>query len=80
VRPAVVILDQVMPGWSGRQTFDRLKGDGFDGVVVVLSPRPESADARSLREAGVDALLAKAAPSPVIEAELRQILLNPAAA
>lgn len=80
VNPDVVLLDQVMPGLSGRDTFERILADGYTGPVIVLSPRPESGEAQALLGLGVRALLPKAASSDVIEAELRrQLEVAPAA-
>ena len=72
VRPDVVLLDQVMPGCDGPETLRRLQGAGFDGRVIVLSPRPEGAEAQSLLDAGAHSVLPKAASPSRLETELRR--------
>ncbi len=72
VQPDVVLLDQVMPGCDGSETLGHLQEAGFVGRVIVLSPRPESADAQSLLDAGAHSVLPKAASAGRLEKELRR--------
>jgi len=71
VKPDAVLLDQVMPGWSGSETYAKLRAIGYRGTVIVLSPRPDGAEARSLLREGVHALLPKGVSPAAIDAELR---------
>jgi DNA-binding NarL/FixJ family response regulator len=70
-RPDAVLLDQVMIGLSGLETLQRLREEGFEGSVIVLSPRPDAPEARELLRAGARGLLPKAVSASRIEAELR---------
>lgn len=72
VMPDVVLLDQVMPDLSGPDTFDALRRGGYQGPVVVLSPRPDSPDARAMLKAGARAVLPKTASPGLLENELRR--------
>jgi DNA-binding NarL/FixJ family response regulator len=71
VQPDAVLLDQVMPGWSGCETYARLRATGYQGTVIVLSPRPDGTEARRLLREGVHALLPKGVSPAAIDAELR---------
>lgn len=70
-QPDVVLLDQVMIGLSGIDTLIRLRDDGYEGTVIVLSPRPDAPDAEAFLRAGAKSLLPKAVSLGRIEAELR---------
>lgn len=37
LQPDVLVLDQVMPGMTGTQIADRLRGQGFDRPIVLCS-------------------------------------------
>jgi DNA-binding NarL/FixJ family response regulator len=72
IRPNAVLLDQVMPGWSGQETYDQLRASGYGGTIIVLSPRPDGVEAQNLLRGGAQALLPKAVSAAMIEAELRE--------
>ncbi len=74
VRPDAVLLDQVMPDWSGPETYARLREAGYDGTVIMLSPRPDSAELRKLLADGVHCLLPKTVTPGRIDTELRGAL------
>jgi DNA-binding NarL/FixJ family response regulator len=80
IQPVVVLLDEVMPGLGGAETYARLRAEGFSGEVIVLSPRPDGPAARSLLKAGVRAVLPKAVSPDAIEAELRHLFDTASAA
>lgn len=70
-QPDVVLLDQVMIGLSGIDTLIRLKDEGYDGTIIVLSPRPDAPDAEAFLRAGAKCILPKAVSIGRIDAELR---------
>jgi DNA-binding response OmpR family regulator len=61
LRPAVVVLDVMMPRRSGIEVLTELRADtSFDGVkVVLLSARVQQSDVSRGLAAGADAYLAK---------------------
>jgi two-component system nitrate/nitrite response regulator NarL len=73
VTPDVVLLDQVMPDCSGPETLAALRRGGYGGPVVVLSPRPDSPDARAMLKSGAQAVIPKTASPGLLENELRRV-------
>lgn len=57
--PDVVVLDVAMPGISGIEVIERLRGDGRAVPICVLSARDEVADRVAGLQAGADDYLVK---------------------
>lgn len=54
-----IVLDVQLPGVDGIETCRRLRGDGFNGPLVLLSARGSIEDRRAGMDAGADAYLLK---------------------
>ncbi|HEY6054372.1 MAG TPA: response regulator [Gaiellaceae bacterium] len=75
-RPALVILDLMMPRVDGYGVIRRLRADPETASlpVVVLSARARSADAAAGLEAGADAYLSKPFRAEELAATIRGLL------
>jgi DNA-binding response OmpR family regulator len=58
-RPSVVLLDVMMPDLSGVEVARRLRGDGVEVPICMLSARDEVADRVAGLEAGADDYIVK---------------------
>ena len=74
VRPAVMLLDLTMPDLDGLEVLRRLRAEGEDLPVCVLSAREEVGDRVSGLEAGADDYVVKPFALEEVSARLRALL------
>jgi DNA-binding response OmpR family regulator len=74
VRPAAILLDLTMPDLDGLDVLRRLRADGDDVPVCVLSARDEVGDRVSGLEAGADDYVVKPFAMEEIVARLHALL------
>jgi DNA-binding response OmpR family regulator len=72
--PAAVVLDVTMPDLDGVSVVRRLRGDGIDVPVCILSARDEVADRVLGLQAGADDYLVKPFAIAELTARLRALL------
>lgn len=60
-RPDVILLDMMMPGRSGLEVLDEIRGDAelASLPVIMLTARTQAADREAIAVAGADRYLAK---------------------
>src|SRR5919109_4766406 len=73
-RPSVVLLDVVMPDVSGVDVARRLRGDGVEVPICMLSARDEVADRVAGLEAGADDYIVKPFALEEVVARLHALL------
>ena len=73
-RPSVVLLDVVMPDLSGVEVARRLRGDGVEVPICMLSARDEVADRVAGLEAGADDYIVKPFALEEVVARLHALL------
>jgi CheY-like chemotaxis protein len=59
LRPDLIVLDVMMPGWDGPTTLARIREAGVDVPVVLLTAKAQAADLRGVEALDVAAVLAK---------------------
>jgi two-component system response regulator MtrA len=71
-RPDLILLDMMMPGRSGLEVLEELRGDPElqDVPVVMLTARAQAADREAAASAGADHFLSK----PFSPAELTRLV------
>ena len=74
VRPAVMLLDLTMPDLDGLEVLRRLRAEGEDLPVCVLSAREEVGDRVSGLEAGADDYVVKPFALEEVSARLHALL------
>ncbi len=74
VGPAIVLLDLTMPDIDGLEVLARLRGDGVDLPVCVLSARDEVADRVRGLEVGADDYVVKPFAIEEVAARLHALL------
>jgi DNA-binding response OmpR family regulator len=72
--PAVVVLDVMMPDLDGVSVVRRLRADGVDVPVCMLSARDEVSDRVAGLQAGADDYLVKPFALPELTARLHALL------
>src|SRR5215208_4065441 len=72
--PAVIVLDVTMPRLDGVQTVKRLRSDGIDTPVCMLSARDEVDDRVAGLQAGADDYLVKPFAIAELTARLEALL------
>ncbi len=74
-RPDLVLLDVVMPGLDGPETFARLRAldEGRDLPVIFLTARSHAAEVDRLRALGATGVLAKPFDPMTLPARVREI-------
>jgi DNA-binding response OmpR family regulator len=72
--PAVIVLDVMMPGLDGVSVVRRLRGDGIDVPVCMLSARDEVEDRVAGLQAGADDYLVKPFAIAELTARLEALL------
>jgi DNA-binding response OmpR family regulator len=73
-RPAVVVLDVTMPDLDGIQVVKRIRADGLDVPVCILSARDEVDDRVAGLQAGADDYLVKPFALAELTARLEALL------
>jgi DNA-binding response OmpR family regulator len=73
-RPEVIVLDVVMPHLSGVRVVSRLREQGIDTPVCILSARDETEDRVAGLEAGADDYVVKPFELEELVARLRALL------
>lgn len=63
LEPHVILLDLRMPGATGIQTTRRLREQGYDGAIIMLTSYGDKAYITQALEAGADGYLLKSTPS-----------------
>jgi DNA-binding response OmpR family regulator len=74
VRPAVILLDLAMPDLDGLEVLARLRGDGDDVPVCILSARDEVDDRVRGLQAGADDYVVKPFAIEEVTARLHALL------
>lgn len=59
VRPAVITMDVMMPRLDGWSTVERLRADGYDRRIVMVTARAQADDRRRGERIGVDDYITK---------------------
>ena len=72
--PAVMVLDVTMPDLDGVSVVKRLRADGIDTPVCILSARDEIEDRVAGLQAGADDYLVKPFALPELTARLQALL------
>ena len=72
--PAVIVLDVTMPGLDGIGVVRRLRAEGHDVPVCILSARDEVTDRVAGLQAGADDYLIKPFAIPELTARLHALL------
>ncbi len=73
-RPHLVILDLIMPGMSGSETFARLREVSSDIKILLSSGYSLSAEARKLMKQGCDGFIQKPFNMKALSTKIREIL------
>jgi len=73
-RIAIVILDMIMPGISGGETYDRLKEINPDIKVLLSSGYSISGQATEILERGCDGFMQKPFNVKLLSQKIREIL------
>ena len=71
LKPHVILLDLRMPGATGIQTTRRLREQGYEGAIIVLTSYGDQAYVTQALEAGADGYLLKSTPSENLIASIR---------
>jgi two-component system OmpR family response regulator len=69
----LVILDVMLPGLDGFEVCSRLRGDGFDGVILMLTALDDVNDRVTGLDRGADDYLAKPFAMAELEARVRAL-------
>ena len=69
-----VVLDIVLPGLSGYRVLERLRADGVDVPVLLMSAKDGEVDQADGLDLGADGYLVKPVPFVVLVAHLRAVL------
>lgn len=72
--PDLVILDMMLPDLDGLEVLDRLRADGTDTPVVILSARDEPDDQAAGLDRGADDYVPKPFTFDVLTARIRALL------
>jgi DNA-binding response OmpR family regulator len=65
LRPAAIVLDLMLPGESGLAVLERLRSEGVNAPVMILSGNDESATRDAVADSSADAYFVK--PISMIE-------------
>jgi DNA-binding response OmpR family regulator len=70
-----IVLDLMMPGPSGIEVCRRLRAEGWDGGIVIVSARSNSADRAEGIRVGADAFLSKPFPLSELASTIEEIVV-----
>jgi two-component system cell cycle sensor histidine kinase/response regulator CckA len=73
-RPHLIVLDLIMPGMSGSETFTRLRKMSSDIKILLSSGYSLSGEARKLMEQGCDGFIQKPFNMKALSTKIREIL------
>jgi len=74
-RPALVLLDTVMPGMDGHETCRRIKAlEGEVPKVVIVTGKIDAVDAVKAREAGCDDYTAKTTAFELLLESIKKLI------
>ncbi len=71
LKPDVTLLDLRMPGATGIQTTRRLREQGYEGAIIILTSYGDRAYVTQALEAGADGYLLKSTPSDELIRSIR---------
>ncbi|MGE5175574.1 MAG: response regulator [Hyphomicrobiales bacterium] len=74
MRPDVILLDVVMPGIGGAETYSRIRAKHPTLPVVIVSGFTDRASAAALAREGVNAVLGKPFDIETLRRKLKEIL------
>jgi DNA-binding NarL/FixJ family response regulator len=74
LRPDVIVTDLSMPGLSGLEVLTRLKAEGIDSKIIVLTMHNDADLATAAMRAGASGFLLKEAAGEELIAAIRQVL------
>ncbi len=74
VRPNLIVLDIMMPGWTGLDILEELRKCGEDVPVLILSARGRSTDKVKGLDLGADDYMSKPFDLPELIARVRAML------
>jgi DNA-binding NarL/FixJ family response regulator len=77
LRPAIVVLDLVMPRVNGLEALRRIKAARPEIKVIIVTVHTEDAYRRAAEDSGADALLLKKTPMTVLLPTIRRLLAAP---
>lgn len=72
-RPDVLLVDQLLPDWTGTELVKELRRRGWDMPVVLMTAAPREGLNEEARDAGVQGTVLKSADVGVLLATLRSI-------
>lgn len=75
---SAIVLDLMMPGMSGYRVCSRLRAEGVNTPVIVLTAKDGDEDEIEALECGADDYLRKPFRYPILVARLRALLRRPA--
>lgn len=76
LKPTVILVDVVMPGISGIEAVQRIKGESPDTYVVMLSSSEDKQSIERAMYAGADGYLSKEVGSQELIAAIRTVILG----
>jgi len=78
IQPDLLLLDMVMPGLSGEETWERLNADfGMAGTpTIFMSARAEKSFSKDLLQKGATAVITKPFDPMTLCAEIKSALQN----
>lgn len=70
----MIIIDMVMPAMSGRELFDALKANGYQGKTLIVSGYADRESLQAMMERGADGFLQKPYRGDDLAMRVREIL------
>jgi NarL family two-component system response regulator LiaR len=72
-RPDILLVDQLLPDWTGTELVKELRRRGWQMPVVLMTSAPREGLNEAAREAGVQGTVVKSAEVDVLLATLRSV-------
>lgn len=72
-RPDMLLVDQLLPDWTGTELVKELRRRGWEMPVVLMTSAPREGLNEAAREAGVQGTVVKSADAEVLLATLRSV-------